>query len=177
MVPMTWLGVPILLSAIIVFVASAIIHMVLPFYKSDRRKLPREDAVMEALRGFDIPPGDYWAPHSGSPEEMKRGPIVYMTLSSGGPRSMASRLVPWFLNIALVSFFSAYAAGRTLPPGAPYLAAFRLVGCTAFMGYSLALPQDSIFLNRNWGTTLRTMFDSLVYGLLTAGTFGWLWPC
>jgi hypothetical protein len=27
-----------------------------------------------------------------------------------------------------------------------------------------------------WGTTIKEVIDGLVYGLLTAGTFGWLWP-
>jgi len=29
---------------------------------------------------------------------------------------------------------------------------------------------------RNWGTTLKSVFDGLVYALFTAGAFGWLWP-
>jgi hypothetical protein len=53
---------------------------------------------------------------------------------------------------------------------------FRLVGTAAFMGYSLALLQHSIWYKRNWGTTLKSVFDGLLYGLLTAGVFGWLWP-
>jgi len=53
---------------------------------------------------------------------------------------------------------------------------FRFAGSTAFMGYSLALAQNSIWYRRNWGTTFKSMFDGLVYALLTAGTFGWLWP-
>ena len=76
----------------------------------------------------------------------------------------------------VVSFFAAYIAGRAVGPGADYLTVFRFVGSTAFMGYSFALPQNSIWYKRNWGMTLKSMFDGLVYGLLTAGTFAWLWP-
>ncbi len=67
-------------------------------------------------------------------------------------------------------------AGRALPPGAHYLAVFRFAGATAFIGYSLALWQDSIWYKKQLSTTLRNTFDGLVYGLLTGGTFGWLWP-
>jgi hypothetical protein len=185
MVPILSLGIPILVSAVIVFVASSIIHMVLPFHRNDLHKLPKEDEVMDALRRFNIPPGDYAAPHAGSPEGMKKpeflekmrkGPVVFMTVAPGGPPSMGTSLLLWFLYSVFVSFFAAYIAGRALGPGAHYLAVFRFVGGTAFMGYSLALLQNSIWYKRNWGMTLKTMFDGLVYGLLTAGTFGWLWP-
>jgi hypothetical protein len=185
MVPLMSLWMPILVSAVIVFVASSIIHMVLPYHRNDLRKVPKEEDVMDALRRFNIPPGDYAVPHAGSPEgmkkpefveKMKKGPIVLMTIAAGGPPSMGTSLLLWFLYSVLVSVFAAYVAGRAVAPGAHYLAVFRLVGCTAFMGYSLALLQNSIWYKRNWGTTLKSVFDGLVYGLLTAGTFGWLWP-
>ena len=185
MVPVMSLGVPIVLSAGIVFVASSVIHMVLPYHRNDLRKLPKEDEVMAALRRFNIPPGDYVVPHAGSPagmkqpefvEKMKKGPIVFMTLAPGGPPSMGKSLLLWFLYSIVVSVFAAYIAGRALAPGAHYLEVFRFAGCSAFMAYSLALLQNSIWYKRNWGMTLKTMFDGLVYGLLTAGTFGWLWP-
>jgi len=53
---------------------------------------------------------------------------------------------------------------------------FRFAGCAAFAGYSLALLQHSIWYRRSWWTTAKSMFDGLIYGLLTAGIFGWLWP-
>ena len=185
MVSLTSLGIPILVSAVIVFVASPIIHMVLPFHRNDLRKVPKEDDVMDVLRCFNIPPGDYAVPHAGSPEgmkkpefieKMKKGPIVLMTIAEGGPPSMGTSLLLWFAYSVLVSLFAAYIASRAVAPGAHYLTVFRMVGCTAFMGYSLALLQNSIWYKRNWGTTLKSIFDGLVYGLLTAGTFGWLWP-
>jgi hypothetical protein len=185
MVPVMSLAVPILVSAVIVFVVSSIIHMVLPYHRNDLRRLPNEDAVLDALRRLNIPPGDYALPHAGSStgrkqpefvEKLKRGPIVFMTLAPGGPPSMGLSLLLWFLYAVVVSVFAAYIAGRALAPGAHYLAVFRFAGCSAFLAYSLALPQGSIWYKRNWGMTLKTMFDGLVYGLLTAGTFGWLWP-
>ena len=107
---------------------------------------------------------------------MQKGPIALMTISPGGQPQMATSLLLWFLYSVVVSFLAAYITGRALPSGASYLAVVRFAGSTAFMGYSLALLQNSIWYKRNWGTTVKTMFDGLVYGLLTAGTFGWLWP-
>jgi len=185
MVSLVSLVIPIFGSAMLVFLASFIIHMVLPFHRNDLRKLSREDEVMAALRQFDIAPGDYAVPCAGSPEGLKspdfiekvrKGPIVLMTIARGGSLAMGKNLLLWFLYSVLVSFFAAYITSRALPPSTPYPAVFRFIGTSAFMGYSLALLQNSIWHRRNWGTTLKSMFDGLVYGLLTAGMFGWLWP-
>jgi hypothetical protein len=185
MVPLLSLWVPILLSAVFVFVLSSIIHMVLPYHRNDFRKLPKEDDTLEALRRLNIPEGDFAAPHAASPaamkdpayvEKMNRGPVVFMTVVAGGKHSMGSALALWFLFSIMVSVFAAYIAGRALAPGGYYLEVFRLVGTAAFMGYSFALFQQSIWFRRSWGTTLKSVFDGLMYALVTAGTFGWLWP-
>jgi len=84
--------------------------------------------------------------------------------------------VHWFIYSAVVGFFAAYVAGRALPAEAEYLRVFRFAGVTAFVGYSLALWQMSIWYRRAWSTTVKATVDGLVYALLTAGTFGWLWP-
>jgi len=63
-----------------------------------------------------------------------------------------------------------------LGPGEDYLAVFRFTGATAFVGYTLALWQNSIWFKRKWSTNLKNTFDGLIYALFTAGTFGWLWP-
>jgi hypothetical protein len=160
MVPLMSLVIPILLSAVIVFVASFIVHMVLTYHRSDLRKLPKEDEVLEALRRFNIPPGDYGVPHPGSPEGMKRpefidkmkkGPIVFMTVAPGSTPSMTTNLLLWFVYSVAVSIFAAYVASRALGPGADYLEVFRFAGAVAFTGYSLALVQHSIWYKRNWG--------------------------
>jgi hypothetical protein len=185
MVPVGSLWMPILLSAVIVFVASSIIHMVLPFHRGDLRKVRKEDEVMAALRGFNIEPGDYAIPNAGSmagmkaPEfidKMKKGPVLLMTVAPAGPPAMGGALVLWFLYSVVISYFAAYVAGRAVGQGTDYLQVFRFVGATAFAGYSLALPQRSIWYKFSWATTIKAMFDGLIYALLTAGTFGWLWP-
>jgi hypothetical protein len=185
MVPLTTLWLPILLSAVLVFVASSLAHMVLTHHRSDYRKLPAEGDVMEALGKFDIPPGDYLMPcpdspaHMSSPEfvaKRNKGPVAIMTVMPSGPVSMGSNLAQWFVYCVVVGVFAGYVAGRALGPGAPYLEVFRFAGTTAFVGYTLATWQNSIWYKRSWGTTLRITLDGLVYALLTAGSFGWLWP-
>jgi hypothetical protein len=185
MTPLGALWLPVLLSAVIVFVASFVLHMVLPFHKADYRKMPREGEVMEALRGFEIPPGDYMVPRPDGPadmkspeflEKMKRGPVVVMTVIPGGTPSMTGNLAQWFVYCLVVGIFAGYVASRALGPGTDYLQVFRFAGTVAFVGYSLALWQFSIWYKRSWATTVRSTIDGLIYGLLTAGTFGWLWP-
>ena len=185
---MTGLGalvVPILLSAVIVFFVSSIIHMMTPWHKADYPKLPDEEKFREAIRPLGIPPGDYFVPRPTTREDMrspeflekfKQGPNLIMTVLPSGPMSMSRNLVLWFIYCAVVGVFAAYIAGRALPPGSPYLQVFRFVGCTAFVGYSLALWQMSIWYHRSLGTTIRATIDGLIYALLTAGVFGWRWP-
>ena len=185
MVPLMSLWWPILLSAIVVFVVSSFIHMVLPYHRNNFKKLAAEDEFMGAVRKFELPPGEYFVPCAGMPKEMKnpgfldkmtQGPVLIMTVLKSGPPSMGPSLLQWFLYSIVVGIFAGYIAGRALQPGAAYLAVFRFAGCTAFVGYALALWQNSIWYKRAWSTTLKSTFDGLVYALLTAGIFGWLWP-
>jgi hypothetical protein len=185
MVSIASLWLPILLSAVAVFIVSSVIHTVLRYHAADYKRLPAEDEVMAALRKFDIPPGDYMVPCAGSMkafkepaflEKFKAGPRAVVTFFPGGDVKMGAQLFQWFLYSILIGITAAYISGRALGPGAHYLKVFRFAGATAFYGYSLALLQNSIWYKKSWGTTLRSCFDGLIYGLLTAGFFGWLWP-
>lgn len=185
MIGIMTLWAPILLSAVLVFVVSSIVHMVLKYHAHDFGKIPDEDKIMDALRPFKIPPGDYVMPRAGSMEAMKspeykakadKGPVAFITVLENGIQGMGSSLAMWFLYSILIGIFCAYVAGRVLPSGAHYLDVFRIAGTVAFAGYSLALLQNSIWYKRNWSATLKSVFDGLLYALVTAGTFGWLWP-
>jgi hypothetical protein len=184
MVPILSLWAPILLSAVLVFIASSVLHMVLPYHRGDYKKLPKEDDVLDVIRRAGVTRGDYLAPHPSSPagmkdpafvDRMQRGPWLMMTVAPGGSVSMAAPLTQWFLACLVVSLFAGYLASRAVPPGGDYLEVFRFAGTSAFMGYSLAITQTSIWYKRSWATTIKTMADGLIYGLLTGGTFGWLW--
>ena len=179
------LWMPILLSAVIVFFASFLIHMVLPWHKGDFPPLANEDAFRKAVGPLDIPPGDYMVPCPRSRDDMRsaeflkklnQGPNIIMTVGPKGMMSMGRSLVMWFIYIVIVSIFAAYVVGRAVAPGAPYMHVFQLVSTVAFIGYALALWQMSIWYRRSWNITIKATIDGLVYGLLTAGAFGWLWP-
>jgi hypothetical protein len=185
MVPVLSLLIPIALSAVFVFIASSIIHMATPWHRNDLEKLPDEDAVMNALRPFGLRPGGYGFPKPDSMKDMqspafqakyKAGPVAFLTVRPSGDMSMTRNLVVWFLYSLGVSLIAGYIAGVAFGPGTEYLRIMQVAGCVAFTGYSLGLAQESIWWGRGWGRTLRSMLDGLLYGLLTGGTFGWLWP-
>jgi Flp pilus assembly protein TadB len=185
MVSVLSLWAPILVSAVFVFIVSSIIHMFLGYHKSDHAKVPNEDEAMDVLRRGGIKPGDYCLPYANSMETMKssefiekskQGPVAFMSVRPSGPPAMGKSMVQWFIYCIIVGVFAAYISGRALGPGAHYLQVFRFAGCMAFAGYSLALIQSSIWYGRGWCATLKSMFDGLIYALVTAGAFGWLWP-
>jgi len=179
------LAVPIVLSAVLVFVASSIIHMASPWHKNDFPRLPNEDAVMNALRPLNIPPGDYMMPRPQSREEMRspefaakvqRGPVVVFTMFPSGPMSMARNFVGWIVYVLVVSLFAGYVTSRALGPAAESAQVFRFSATTAFLGYVLALWQLTIWYRRSLNITIKSTVDGLLYAVVTAATFVWLWP-
>src|SRR2546427_1578075 len=143
MIPLIALWLPILLSTVIVFFASAIMHMVLSYHKSDYRKLPDEDRVTDAMRSAGVTRGPaYFFPYflfkemKSAPviEKMKRGPVGLLTVLPSGPPAMGKNLVQWFLYCVVISMFAAYLSGRLLTPGTPFWQVFRVIGIVAFLG-------------------------------------------
>ena len=185
MVSIASLWLPVLLSAVLVFAASSVIHMLLSYHAGDAGPAPDQEKVMDALRPFEIPPGDYAIPRPASMKEMNspeftaklaRGPVMFLTVLPNGPMAIGRSLGQWFVYCLAVGAVAGYAAGLTLGPGAEYGLVFRVVGVVAFAGYALAIAQSTIWWHRSWRFTLTTTFDGLVYALLTAGAFGGLWP-
>jgi hypothetical protein len=181
----TWL--PILAAAVGVFVASFITHTVLPYHKSDMRKVPggKEDEILDALRRANLPPGDYAAPHAGGDAGMKdpvfiakatKGPLAFFTVAPGAAPSMGPYLGLWFVYCLVVSGVSAYLTWRLSGPAAPFTRVFHLGLVLTFLSYAMALPAASIWYRKSWATTLKSMFDGVLYGLVTGAAFGYLWP-
>jgi hypothetical protein len=179
------LWLPILIAAVIVFVASSIIHMTPLWHKNDFAQLPDQDRAQDVLRPFGLRPGEYMLPRPKNmkdcktpefEEKLKRGPVMLMIVAPSGPFSMGKPLFQWFVYTLVVGVLAAYVAGATLPAGDEYLSVFRIAGTTAFIAYAVAQWQSSIWYHRPWSTTLKLTLDGLIYGLLTGGVFGWLWP-
>ncbi len=185
MISLLALWLPILLAAVCTFVLSSLIHMVLKYHNTDFGKLPDEEGVTAALRPFNLPPGDYVFPHCvdnkvrGSAEFKARaeaGPVGFVTVFPNGEFAMGKSLALWFVYSVVVGIFVAYIGRLALPAGTEYLLVSRVTGAAAFMGYGLALLQNSIWYRRGWAATTRSVLDAFIYALFTGGIFGWLWP-
>jgi hypothetical protein len=184
MVPLISLWLPIVLSAVIVFVASSILHMVLPYHRSDYTKLPDEEKILPVLRAASLKPGVYSFPFCThetmkSPESIekyKQGPVGLITVIPSGPPNMGKYLGRWFGYCLVMAFFVAYLAAHSLAPGTHYLQVFRVVGTAGFIGFGLSCLSNGIWKGQPISNTMKEVVDGLVYGLLMAGVFGWLWP-
>jgi len=180
-----WL--PIIAAAVGVFIVSALLHMVLPYHRTDVRKLPvdKEDLVLDALQRVNVAPGDYAVPHAGTPAGMRdpafiakatRGPLAFVTLAPGSAPSMGPSLAMWFVYCLVVSVCLGLMTWHIAGPGATFGYIFHMSAPIALLTYGAALPQMAIWYRRSWSTTLKSLFDSAIYGVVTGAAFGWLWP-
>ena len=185
MVSVMSLWFPVVVAAVLVFVMSSIIHMVLTYHRSDFGAVPEEGAVRDALRPFGIPPGEYVVPCASSPADMKsdayqsrvsEGPVLFMTVLPNGMPNMGKNLAYWFVYCIVVGIFCALVAGSAFGPGAEYHEVFHIVGLTAFAGYVLGGWQSTVWYSRKVSTSIKNTFDGLLYALLTAGAFAGFWP-
>lgn len=173
---------PIILSAVLVFIVSAVIWMVMPWHRSDLKKTGHREEGIRAALG-DLAPGTYLVPHCIDPEEFKKpenqqkfidGPVAYVTVQEKGLPTMGDKLVKIFIFYLFVGGLCAYVLRHFGTPDMAYLQVFQLTGTVAWAAHGLAYVQESIWFARPWSTTLKNIFDALIYALLTGGTFGWL---
>jgi hypothetical protein len=185
MVGWTSLVVPALASAGLVFVASSFVHMVLRWHNADYKKLPNEDVVRDAIRSASPAPGQYILPHCTDPKQandpamirkFEEGPVGVLYVRAPGRTKLGPFLISWFLYTLVVGLLAGYVAKIALPVGTSYGVVFRLTGTVAWIAYAWQGPADSIWKGKPWRVTVREMGDGLLYGCLTAGVFGWLWP-
>jgi hypothetical protein len=183
MIPLTTLWLPILLSAVIVFIASNILWMALPFWhRSDYDKLPNEKAALDAVR--DAKSGQYMIPRANfsklpaeEREAIMKGPMAFMILRNpASDFSFPAALVSYFIYALVISILVAYIPAVTLRPGTQYLEVFRIVGTAGILAYTFGSVPDAIWYGKPWPVVIKNMVDGVIYGLLTAGVFGWLWP-
>ncbi len=185
MVSLGQLWLPIVLSAVLVFISSALLHMVLKYHNADYHKFSNEDEVRAAISKGAPAPGQYIIPYCASPkdaadpamaEKFIQGPVGLVFLRKPGPMQMGPQLGQWFVLALVVSALTALVGIHALPPGSPYRLVFHVTALTGFLGYAMARAQSAIWQGEPWSVTLKTMFDGLIYAMVAAGTFGWLWP-
>lgn len=185
MVSLAQLCFPILLSAIFVFIASSILHMVLrAWHGQDCSGFSNEDEVRAAMRKGSAGAGIYIVPYC-KPEEMKKpetqqkfkeGPVAFVFMRASGAMNMAAPLIQWFVFCVLVSFFAAYLAASTLAPATPAMQVFRIVVVAALMGYAFGSAPMGIWWGHPWRSAIKHAIDGAIYALIVGATIAWLWP-
>ncbi len=178
-IPDLWL--PILVSAVVAWIASALVWTVLPWHKSDYAKTTDEEGVRAALKGLQR--GFYNVPHCKDQKALKTpemqqkfsdGPLAFITILQNGLPSMGRNMGLMFAYFIFVGILCAYMVGRTTGPDASYLEVFRIAGTVAWIANGVAHIPESVWFGRPWSNTLKAQLDALIYGLLTGGVFGWL---
>jgi hypothetical protein len=185
MVPWSALFLPALLSAVLIFIVSSLIHTVIKWHHPEHKAFPNEDEVRTAIRKSSPVPGQYVMPYCKGGKEMAtpvmqakfaEGPNVVMFVRENGPVKLGPFLGKWFVYTIVVSLLAGYLARATLAPGAEYLHVFQVVGAAAWLAYAWAIPSDSIWTGKRWSSTFLYMIDGLIYAALTAGAFASMWP-
>src|SRR3954470_13558027 len=168
MVTLGALWLPVVLSAVLVFITSSIIHMLLKYHNKDYKQIPNEDAVRAAIRAGSPPPAQYIIPYCSDMKDMEKpemqqkyaeGPVAVLNLMRPGRPGMGPMLGKWFIFILLVSFFIAYVAAHAISPGASYLHVFRIVGATGFLAYGMGQVPAAIWWGKPWSVTMKDLLD------------------
>jgi len=180
------LWLPILLSAVVVFIISSLIHMVIKWHAGDYRAFANEDAVRDAIRAGNPAPGRYVLPHCADMKDMgsdsmlkkyREGPVGHFTLGSSGAPNLGKFLGLWFLWSLVVATVAAYLAVRVCGlDHAHARGAAKLVGAVTFVAHGFGTVQESIWMMRPWPSTAKYLLDAALYGLGSGLVFFWLWP-
>jgi hypothetical protein len=137
------------------------------------------------MRKEGVRPGDYFFPRPENPKEMnspemlkkyEQGPVGFLTVMPSRAPAMGASLVQWFIYSVVIGILVAYVTGRSLGTDVEYAQVYRVAGTVAFIGYAGAVPVNSIWGKRKWSTTIKHIFDALIYSLLTGSVFAGFWP-
>ncbi len=179
------LWLPIILSAVGVFFASSLIHMVFKWHNSEYKPLPNDEVVRKALNEIPMSPGLYSTPHCVDMKEMqseqmqkkfREGPVALITLRRAGQPEMGKYLAQWFvLNIAIAALGGLLALQTMGIQANPHYAG-HFLGLFSAIVYSAGSIQESIWMGRPWSATFKNILDALIYGVVTALVFWQLWP-
>ncbi len=178
------LWLPILVSAVIVWILSAIVWMALPHHKRDFIALPDEDGFMEHLRQSGIKPGNYVFPDFRDPKAMKSekiqkalegGPVGHLSVWRT-PLTMGDKMIATFVVYLVVSTLIAYLTRVALPGAAPFAKVFQVAGTAGILAYSFSFIPNAVWFGSYKRTIVAHIVDGIFYGLITGVLFAWLWP-
>lgn len=179
------LWLPIVLGTFLAWLASGLIHMLIKYHNSDYQQLKNEDEVMNAIRNGSPALGIHTFPYCVDMNEMKndavrerfrKGPVGLLTVIPSGLPNMGKLMAQQISFFLVGCILIAYCATLALEPGADYMSVFRFVAAVGFLAFGWGVIPFSIWFGHLWSMTAKYLFDALIYGLVVAGTFAWLWP-
>ena len=185
MISLAQLWIPILVSSVLVFIASSLIHMVFKWHNSDFLKLSNEDEVRAAVNKTKPAPGQYALPHCGDMKDMQKpelqqkfkdGPVGLLLLTTPAVPNMGPILGKWFALNLVIAVLVAYLACKSLHTSASFLQVCRLTSVATFLAYAAGSVSDGIWFYRPWKGVAKDLLDASIYATVTALTFAWLWP-
>lgn len=179
------LWLPILLTAIGVFFASSLIHMVFKWHNSEYRALPNEDEVRNALGSVKLNPGLYSTPHCTDMKEIQTdamqqkfrdGPVALITIRAPGAPTMGKYLLQWFILNLVIAALAGVLALQAYGINTNAHAAGHFVGLFSMIAYACGSVQESIWMGRPWSATFKNILDAFIYGAVSAVIFWQFWP-
>ena len=185
MTPFMSLLLPIVLASVAVFILSTIIHMAMPWHKSDYGNVPNDDAAIAAIQSLNLAPGDYAVPNPRLPgggknpnfiAHFERGPAFHMTVIPPGGMHMGKYMGPWFGFMLLISAIAGWVTGSIVAPGGNPHAVFHFSAIITACSYGFGTWPLSVWYHRKWSTAFKETFDAILYGLATGAVFMWMWP-
>ena len=177
------LWLPILLSAVGVWFASAIFWMVLPHHQKDSTALPDEDRFIVALKEMGIGPGNYGFPFCADKaarkdaeimRKWKEGPKGFMTVL--GDMNMGKNMALCAFVYVIIGVFIAYLASLAVPPLASFSEVFQFTATAGVLAHLFGWICGGIWFSMSKNSMIANAFDSVVYGLMTGLIFALLWP-
>jgi hypothetical protein len=179
------LWLPIILGTFLAWIASGLIHILVKYHDSDYQQLGNEDEVMNAVRNGSPKLGIHAFPYCIDMNEMKneavqqrftKGPVGMLAVLPNGMPNMGKLMLQQISFFLGGSILIAYVATLALEPGADYISVFRIVAVVGFLTFGWAVIPFSIWFGHLWSMTAKYLVDALIYGLMIAGSFAWLWP-
>ena len=181
---LTSLWLPILLAAAAVWIVFIIPSMALPHHKQDWIGLSDEDGFMDDLRRRGIKPGNYLFPDFRttaalkSPKvekALKEGPVGHLSVWQT-PVTMGDKMAASFIVHLVVAILIAYLTRIALPGPAPFAKVFQIAATAGILAYSFSFNPNALWFGAYKRTIAATIFDGIVFGVVTGAIFGWRWP-
>jgi hypothetical protein len=89
---------------------------------------------------------------------------------------MGKSLGLWFVWTLVVASFASLVALHTIPLNGDAHMAAHVIALISFVMYGAGSVQDFIWMGKPFSSMMKYLLDALIYSVVTALSFMWLWP-